>query len=73
MKIREFMNLKRVLDENNLGAYNDIEVGEKFLYGSKVIDQIERDLKEGDMITYYILLSKGQTVSMAPQYEKLEK
>jgi hypothetical protein len=73
MKNRQWINLRKVKDETDFGR--TMHVGDKFLYGPRMIDQLETK-KKGDEITYYQVIKisgAGKNVEYVPRYEILEE
>ena len=73
MKNRQWINLPKCNDESDLGR--TLNRGDKFLYGPRMIDQLETK-KKGDEITYYQVLKisgAGKNVEYVPRYEILEE
>jgi len=73
MKNRQFIMLPKLNDESDFGR--TMNIGDKFLYGPRMIDQLETK-KKGDEITYYQVLKisgAGKNVEYVPRYEILEE
>ena len=69
MKASEFARIK-IIDDLDL---NNLSVGDKFLYGSRVIAQ-KGSKKIGSQITYYLVTRKeGNGISYIPKIENLEE
>ena len=69
MKNRQWMMLPKLNDESDFGR--TMNPGDKFLYGQRMIDQLETK-KKGDEITYYQVLKvsgAGKNVEYVPRYE----
>lgn len=71
MKKAEFIRLKTIKDEESL-AKEGFELGDKFLYGESVINQVNE--KKSGEVTYYkvIGINKRGNVIFSPVIDKLE-
>lgn len=68
MQRREWLKLKRLKDEDDFKS--KLELGERFLYGHKVTEQIANP---GDNIWYYQVIKIDETVEYMPIFDILEK
>lgn len=69
MKIETLKKLKQVKDEKEL---NDLEVGDYFLYGQAMINQIDKK-KQGQDISYYEIIRKeGVTIEFGMVFDIME-
>jgi hypothetical protein len=71
MKIREFLMLPKLIKEDDFSI--KLKPKSKFLFGERMIEQIETKTT-GDEITYYqVLKLSGKNVEYIPRYEILEE
>jgi len=69
--MRRWQTLPKLKDESSFHLI--LKIGDIFLYGNRMIDQIENKVK-GDEITYYQVLNiSGRNVEYTPRYEILEE
>jgi hypothetical protein len=72
MKMYDWSGLKRLRDKDEF--HNKLKVGDCFLYGSTMVAQHETK-KEGDLVTYYKVLSMNEeykSVEYVTIFDKLE-
>ncbi len=71
MKYRQWLMLPKLKD---LDDFSDTLIpGDKFLYGNRMVDQLETK-KKGEEITYFqVLKVSGTNVEYVPRYEILEE
>jgi hypothetical protein len=70
MKENVIKKLKVIEEEEDM---NKLIVGEYFLYGRNIVNQVENK-KPGDPITYYKIINKhSKGVEYTPIYDYLEK
>ena len=71
MKKLEFLNLPRLTNEDDFSI--KLKIGDCFLYGPKMISQIETK-KEKDEVSYFkVFKIKGKNVEYGLQFDRLEK
>ncbi len=68
MQRKEWIALKRLKDGDDFKK--ELVVGERFLYGSKVVEQVARP---GESIWYYQVIKIDETVEYMPIFDILEK
>lgn len=70
MKELTFKKLLIIEEEKDM---NKLKIGDYFLYGENIINQLENK-KEGQPITYYQVIEKRKnSVEYIPMYDYLEK
>lgn len=70
MMVTEFKRLKTFENEDDL---NELEIGDRFLYGTSIIQQKESK-GEGQPITYYEVIGKSHNgIEYTPIYDYMEK
>lgn len=73
MNTLEFSRIKKIMKEDE--SLYDMKIGDKFLYGSKMLEQ--RNIKKvGDGVTYYEVISINKStkrIEYVPKFDILEK
>lgn len=65
------MKLPELTDENDV---RKLKVGDRFLYGSHVINQKQMEKGDGSTLTYFEVISKSQNgIEYIPIYDYMEK
>lgn len=71
MRQYEFLKLPRLTDQDDFSK--ELEIGDKFLYGPKMISQIESKLIGEEICFYKVYNKKEKNVEYGLGYEILEK
>ena len=71
MKMREWLSLPKLKNEDDFSS--KLNRNDKFLYGDRMIQQLE-EKKKGQEITYLqVLKVEGKNVEYMPRFEILEE
>ena len=69
MKKEKFFDLPRMKDEDDL---KKLEIGDKFLYGDRMVAQIETKIAGQEISMFEILNKKENSVEYVLVFDKLE-